>query len=160
MRKIFFIAGLMLTFFVENVQAQNSTDSIYVVKRFMGIQFIQDNYRLNFNQLPDIMRDNQAAYAKMRKAKSNNTVSAILSGVGGFLIGLNLGTALVGGDPNWSYSAVGGGLIIISIPISAKSYHLSQEAVNLYNADLQAATSRFRLYASYSANGLGIKMVF
>ena len=35
---------------------------------------------------------------------------------GGFLIGWPLGTALAGGDPNWTLAAIGAGCVAIAIP--------------------------------------------
>lgn len=160
MKKVFFIACLAITFLAAGAKAQNAVDSIYMVKKFMGIRFVQHDEILAFNQLPELMQDNQAAFEKIRKAKGNNTAASIISGVGGFLIGLNLGTALIGGDPNWTYSGIGAGLIVVSIPFSTKARRQALEAVDLYNADLSARRPGVQFYAGVTGNGIGIRMAF
>ena len=44
----------------------------------------------------------------------------LLGGIGGFLVGWTLGTALGGGDPDWTVAGVGAGFIALSIPFAIK----------------------------------------
>jgi len=140
--------------------AQSASDSIFVAKSFLGYKFYQKDTRLNFNQLPYIMEDNSEAYSLITKARGNNTISSILSGSGGFLIGWQLVTAIVGGDPNWTIAGIGGGLIAISIPIYSKSYKQSLKSVEMYNTGLGMNSHRLFLSIVSLQTGIGIKLGF
>lgn len=141
-------------------KAQTPSDSIFIHKNFFGYNFYQTDTKLNFNQLPYIMEADLEAHQLIKKASSNNTISAIISGTGGFLIGWQLASALVGGEPNWIIAGVGGGLIVISIPINSKSYRQSLQAVGMYNTRLVAKRSKPKLFLCTTNRGVGLRMVF
>ena len=63
------------------------------------------------------MEENEEAYNLMVGARSDNTISSIISGTGGFLVRWQLVTAVIGGDPNWALSGICRGLIVVSILI-------------------------------------------
>ena len=156
--RIFICIALMFGFYVSN--AQTPSDSIFVAKNFWGYKFYQKDTRLNFNQLPYVMEENSEAFNLITHAKSNNTISSIISGAGGFLLGWQLVTAAIGGDPNWVLAGVGGGLIVISIPVFSKSYRQSLEAVKMYNEGLSMSSQRLNLNFGASKNGIGIIIGF
>lgn len=106
------------------------------------------------------MNENQEAQQIIKKVKTKNTVASIFSGVGGFIIGWQLGAAIVGGEPNWNAAAVGGGLVLISIPISVKSYKQALQAVKIYNAGLVASSKRSQLFLCTTVDGVGLKLKF
>lgn len=141
-------------------KGQTPSDSIFVQKNFIGYKFFQKDVRLNFNQLPYIMEGDQKAYSLIKKARAKNTISSILSGSGGFLIGLQLISELVGGEANWTLAAIGGGLIVVSIPIYSRSYKQSLEAVHMYNTGLGASSRRPILRLGALQNGIGIRYEF
>ena len=159
---IFFIIG-----FSNLAQAQSqieethiASDSIYFQKSFFGYKYYQWDTQINFNQLPAIMIKDQEAYALVKKAKKNNTVAAILSGTGGFLLILQLANAIISEEPNWAITAVGGTLVVVSIPIFSKSYKQSLEAIDKYNAGLGVSSHRVQLDLGTSKNGIGLIMSF
>jgi hypothetical protein len=97
----------------------------------------------------------------MKIAKNNYTASMIFQLPGGFLIGYPLGTAMAGGDPNWTLAAIGAGLVVISIPfISAYNKH-ARNAVSVYNKGLKYSTLvRPDLRFGITYNGLGAYLRF
>jgi hypothetical protein len=141
--------------------AQEAVDSIYVSKTFWGYKYYQGNFRINFNQLPEVMEYHADATMFIDKARNRHTLSAILSGAGGFLIGLQLANEIIGGEANWAMVAVGGGLIAISIPISASSNKLTIKAVDAYNRQLMSRTEwKSQLSFGVSNNGIGLNFLF
>lgn len=159
---IFFIIG-----FSNLAQAQSqieetqiASDSIYFQKSFIVYKYYQWDTRINFNQLPAIMIKDQEAYALVKKAKKNYTVAAISSGIGGFLLVLQLANAIVSGEPNWTITAVGGALVVVSIPIFSKSYKQSLKAIDKYNSGLGIRSHRVQLDLGTSKNGIGLIMSF
>lgn len=153
---------VLFTFFLitVNLSGQASSDSIQVKKR-LGPVFQQNGRNLTPRQLMNIMKINPDAYAEMKTANSNYVASMFFQLPGGFLIGYPLGTAIAGGDPNWTLAAIGAGLVVISIPlISGYNKHANQ-AVNIYNKGLISNSKTIsQMSLGLTANGIGFKVKF
>lgn len=142
---------------VLNCQAQK----IEREKTFGGYKYSQGGVSLSMNELVSIMGTNSEAYELMKSARSTYTFAQIIGGAGGFMIGWPLGTAIGGGDPNWTLAGIGAGLVVVSIPIYSTSNRKTKQAVDLYNADLAVSSDhnsfnpRFRL----AVKGTGLRFV-
>ncbi len=155
-----FLALLMILGAIS-AHAQTGSDSVYVAKSFWGNRFYHQGERLNINQLAPLLHENSEADILATKAKNKSVLSSILGGAGGFLIGLQLANAIIGGEPNWTVAAVGGGLVVVSIPIFSRSNQLSNQAVDIYNAQLVAKRSaKPQLIFGMSRYGPGVKLHF
>ena len=128
-----------------------------------GYKFYQNDKYLTMNDLVSIMESNKEAYQLINSARSNKILSQLLGGVGGFLVGWQLGTAIAGGEPNWTTAVIGGGIVFLSVPFSAKSNQKAKNAVDIYNAELSSVLKykfkpQFRL--TIIGNGIGLSMRF
>ena len=130
----------LITALVSTSCAQSKGDSIEIVKVFGGYHFYQHDKRLNMRELVKIMEPNEVAFKHIKSAQSNNTMATIVGAIGGFLVGWPVGTALGGGDPNWTMAAIGGGLIVVSIPIITKANKQSRLAIAAYNEGLKTTS--------------------
>ena len=155
-----YLAVILLAIGFLNANAQTTTDSIYVAKNFLGYKYFQNDMRLNFNQLPYVMSENSEAHYLIKKAKSKYTISTIMSGTGGFLVGWQLATALFGGDPDWALTGVGGALIVVSIPLNSRAMSLAFEAIDIYNSGISNASRRPEMHFGFTGNGAGILVKF
>jgi len=112
------------------------------------------------NQLATKLSGNSEARRLMQSAKSKITISSVLSGVGGFLIGFPIGYAIGGGeDPNWLMAAGGAVLVGVGLPIGARGYKQVNEAVKIYNKELENPSGakfkpQFHIAASPQSVGL------
>jgi hypothetical protein len=161
MRKI----AIILTLLVVSVSftfGQTSSDSISMKKVFGGYQFYQGQQRLNMSQLVKTMKPNDLAYRQIKSAQSTYTVAAIIGGVGGFMVGFPIGTALGGGEPNWTMAGIGAGLIVVSIPITQSFNKKAKLAVKSYNGGLQTSSFRDKseLKLSLKGNEIGLTLIF
>jgi hypothetical protein len=93
----------------------------------------RDTVVLGINQVMQILKNNPQAYAEIKKAKTNMNFSSVLGFAGGVLIGLPLGTALAGGDPEWGLAAGGAGLILASLPLNKAFQNHTLKALEIYN---------------------------
>jgi len=142
--------------FTWGLHGQTISDTIHV-KRATGVVFLQNGQRLTPRKLLQITASNPEAHREMKAAKGNYDAGAIFSFAGGFLVGWPLGTAIGGGDPNWTLAAVGAGLIVTSIPFSATYSKQSRKAVEIYNDGLrQAAAGSVEVRLGRTPNGLGL----
>ena len=141
---------------------QASTDSISMRKVFGGYLFYQGDNRLNMNQLVNTMKPNEQAYRQIKSAQSTNTLATIIGSVGGFMVGWPIGTAIGGGEPNWTLAGIGAGLIVVSIPITQSFNKRAKQAVDTFNGGLQTSSIRERceLKFSMTGNGIGLTLNF
>lgn len=161
MRKI----AIILTLLVVSMSftfGQTASDSISMKKVFGGYQFYQGEQRLNVNQLVNTMKPNIQAYQQIKSAQSTYTLATIIGGVGGFMVGWPIGTALGGGEPNWTMAGIGAGLIVVSIPISQSFNKKAKQAVETYNSGLQTSSfwDKNELKLSLTGNGIGLTLNF
>lgn len=161
MKKVILTISILLNFIVLSY-AQTEADSLYMKKVFGGYQFLQGEKVLNMNQLTDIMKPNAQAYKEIKAAKTNYSFALILGGAGGFMVGLPIGTAMGGGEPNWTMAGIGAGLIIASIPISIKFNKQAKKAIETYNQGLRTSShyNNKELKIAMTSNGLGITLNF
>jgi hypothetical protein len=158
MKRIIIILIFLMTVF--NSYGQNKSDSIEI-KKALGTIFRQNGKNLTPRQLLDITQSNTEAYKEMKIAKSNYDVGSVFGFAGGFLVGWPLGTAIAGGEPNWTLAGIGAGLIVVSIPFSTAYTKHAKNAVNLYNNGLKSTGLNnvdFKIGLTY--NGIGVKVIF
>lgn len=153
---------LLVLAFSTSALSQDSTQIIKVKSNFWGIQFYQNQQKFTMKQMATIMERNEDAYKLIQSARSSNTMAGVLGAIGGAMIGWNIGEAIAGGDPNWTLSAVGGAIVLASIPIYNSAYKKSKQAVELYNAGLKTTSSRntTELNFSIAKGNIGLKLSF
>lgn len=83
------------------------------------------------------VKKDPAAAAHVKRAQVWGVSSIIVAGAGGGFVGWSLGSAMEG-DPNWALVAIGGGLIVASVPLLALSNSQLRKGVERYNDGLQA----------------------
>lgn len=153
---------LTLSFIIATLTFCNA-QKIDIEKVFGGHKYTQNNELKSLGDLADIMKSNTNAFELMKKGRTQRSLSAVLGFAGGGLIGWPLGTALGGGEANWTLAGIGAGLIVIGIPISSSANKKINQAVELYNASLNETSQNhfkpeFKIIAN--TNGLGLSMNF
>ena len=134
-----------------------NAQKIEMKKVFGGYKYTQNGNLMTVKDLANTMESNQQAFDIIKKAQSNNTIASIIGFAGGGLIGWPIGTAIGGGDANWTLAGIGAGLIAIGIPISSSVNKNAKQAVELYNSSLDATSNYyFKPEFKVVANGKGI----
>lgn len=113
----------------------------------------------NTNQLLNVVESNKEAYRQVKSARSLLTTSLFLSYAGGFMIGWPIGTLLGGGQPNWTFAAVGATLIVATIPIGKVFNKKMKRAVDIYNSELHRSSFWDKNDVSFSLTNNGMAMV-
>lgn len=155
---------LIITFFLlvvcQNISlAQNINDSIVVSGN--NKVFTQNGKILNFNEIKSIVSINDEASKYISKASGNATISYIFAYAGGFCIGWPIGTLIGGGKPNWGLAAIGGGCILIALPIATAADKNVIKAVNIYNSNLNTqSTGNIKLNFGLTSSGVGLTLKF
>jgi len=158
MKKFFIIFALICA--TINLPGQSPSDSIQIKKR-LGPVFQQNGRNLTPNQLLNITKSNPEAYAEMKIANTNYITSLFFQLPGGFLIGYPIGTAIAGGNANWTLAAVGAGLLVVAIPLISGYNKHATNAVNIYNRGLRPTTTpSFSINLKFTANGAVVRISF
>ena len=162
MKKINLLFTVML-FCYMSTYSQTAADSITISKIRGGYQFMQYGRLLTVSQLGETLRSNDAAYKEFKKGRGTYSLSMVMAGTGGFLIGWPLGTAIGGGDPNWAMAGVGAGLVAIALPLSMSSAKRIKSAAEIYNLDIQHTYfpgKRLEFNFGLHSNGIGLLVNF
>jgi hypothetical protein len=151
---------VLMTIMIRTGFSQTVSDSIVTENR-LGAVFKQNGHYLTPAQLQAAVASYPDAVALMQKARNNYGISMVLGAAGGFLVGWPLGTAIGGGDPNWTLAGIGAGLIVLSIPFSSAYGKNARAAVEIYNRELRNQPGRtLGLRLGYTGNGLRLSLNF
>lgn len=130
---------------------------IEIYKTFGGFRFERDSVAISAKMVLEAMKENQLAYMEFKKAKTNLDVASVLGFAGGLLIGLPIGTAIAGGEPEWALAAGGAGLILASLPFTSAFKQHALGALDTYNAGLSAGRVKFNFYLAGTGGGLVVR---
>lgn len=158
MKKTVLNSAIVLTF-INFCNAQK----IEMEKIFGGYKYTQYGNEMTMRDLVKTMESNTQAFHLIKKAQSNNTLASIIGFAGGGLIGWPIGTALGGGEANWTLAGIGAGLVVVGIPISSSANKKTKQAVELFNSSLNSTSlyerkPEFKVIAN--GNGIGFSMNF
>lgn len=129
--KLKFYLPFLILFCCSNVFGLNR-DTIFISKN----KFVLSGVEMNFKQTLEVMKDVPEAYKLMKKARNNNAVATAFGFITGFAIGVPLGQALGGGEPEWGIAAIGGGALVLAIPFMINTKKLSKLSVRKYNQEI------------------------
>lgn len=159
------VSAIVLTFILFNSFGQQETppQGLVMYRTFGGADFEYTKDTTTFyvspKQVLQIMKkDSPLAYAEFKKGRKLETAGGIMGFVGGVLVIVPIGSAIAGADPEWSFLAAGGALIIGSIPLHRSYKRHAQSAVETYNKGLTSWRPRPALF--FSKNGVGIQLKF
>lgn len=150
---------ILLIFSVILITVTVNAQQIQAEKVFGGYQFTLDGKALSLKEMKNIIEPDTEAYQLIKSAKSNNDLASIMGGVGGFMIGWPLGTAIGGGDPEWIMAGIGAGLVIVSFPLSSAASKKAFKAMEKYNTGLSSTGNYFKPEFNLNINGDGIGVV-
>jgi len=152
-KRILVISLLLIS--ISNAYSQARTE-IKMYKTFGGARFEMDTLVLSPKQVLQVLKTEPLAYEKFKRAKANYNAAGILGFAGGLLIGLPIGTAIGGGNPEWGLAAAGGVLVMGSFSLTAVFRSHAFEAVELYNGK----TARIKPQVQFCGIGVRIALRF
>lgn len=154
---------LFVLFLVSyNANAQYE-EKLRLQSTFFSNKFFKGDTLISVNQVLYEMSPNETAYNLMKSAKRDFVFGQIVGATAGVLIGWPIGTAVAGGEPNWTLAAVGVGVLAISIPISLNFRKKAHAAITEHNR-LITGSANFKYKPNYSfvfsGNMLKVNMTF
>jgi hypothetical protein len=151
--------------------AQHDADTISMIKKGGTYKFYQQNKEVRFVDLAEIIKENPEATKNIRLAKNNRTFSNIFLGLGiitfGYGVLSGLSATIEEGESSQLVSgtvagiAVGGALIVLSIPMRVAYKKKTRTAIDLYNQEKLSSTNRnAKLQFGSTQYGLGLTVHF
>lgn len=136
-RGVFFGAVTMLVACGAAPRKFDATRPITVRSGALSNDYEQEGSPLDREDMVSRLGENPNTAADISTARTLMTLTMVGSAVGGALIGWPLGQALVGREePMWELAAVGGGVIVVSIPFGLWGESKLGDAVQTHNATL------------------------
>jgi hypothetical protein len=115
----------------------------------------------DLRQLLILTRDNPEAYKSAKTAKAFQRVGSVVGFAGGFMVGYGLGAAITGEQITGKVIAVGGILVLGSVPFHIGSVTHARKAIKLYNTGMRQTTFKhIDLRVSIASNSLKLKVLF
>lgn len=164
-KKFHLVLAIALSLVSSNCLAQQELppQGLVMYRTFGGADFEYTKDTTTFyvspKQVLQIMKkDSPLAYEEFKKGRKLETAGGIMGFVGGVLVLFPIGSAIAGAEPEWSFLAAGGALIIGSIPLHRSYKRHAQSAIETYNNGLMSWRPRPALF--FSKNGVGIQVKF
>jgi hypothetical protein len=155
------ILTLIATMVISILGYSQAGQEIIYEKAFGGYKYSQNGIPIGIKQMSNLMSSNAEASDYISKAKTNYGASMVFNYAGGFLIGWPIGTALGGGEPEWEMVAVGGGLVLLSIPFIKAANTNAIKAIDIYNANSGGIGARtYSLKFGLNSGGVGVTIKF
>lgn len=99
----------------------------------------QDGKAIDPEDMARKLEREPAAAPAVRRARTLGTIATVLAGVGGALVGWPLGQAAADNPhPTWPLAYVGGGAVVVSIPLAIWGASSMESAVEAHNRGLDA----------------------
>lgn len=148
---------LLITIFLIVFAGTVFAQEITMYKTFGGVRFERSTLALSTKQVTEILRDKPLAFEEFRRAKANNNIASVLGFTGSILIALPLGTALVGGNPEWLLAAGGATCILGSITFNRIFKARALHALDIYNGKEISSRIKPELFFAGTSARLVIK---
>lgn len=162
MRTIFTLFVLLLLG-AQTTFAQTEAKPITVFYHGSSKKYLYEGEKLTYLKFRQIAKGNVGVTNMLRSAKRQSSVSQVFGCIGGFVLGYQLGYAIVGKEVNYVLLGIGAGCIAVSIPLSMSSDSKMDRAVDVYNSGFNDAYYRkpkMSLSLGSSPNGLGLCLNF
>lgn len=111
-------------------------------------------------ELLEMMKPYPEAYHEMKNASNNVKIARGSSFVGAFLVGIPIGSAIAGKEPNWTLATVGSGFVVAAIPFYVSFKKGSKRALNIYEYEIMKPFNTSTAHLKLGECGVGISLSF
>ena len=156
-KQLLFLCFVLFAFYISNAQEIKMKTPVLTYK------FEQNGKRLSWKELLNATESHSESYDLIHKARTNNTVAALLSVAGGALIGIPIGQAVSHKEPNWNLAYIGTGIVAVSIPFTLGALKNARKGIDYYNLSAKSTDNyQFNPEFKVATNGgnIGLTMIF
>jgi len=167
MRKVVFILIVLLASgLINESYGQKKDDKLKLESGFFGNKYYKGVWSISRGEAFNMLSENGEAYNLAIEGEKLQKTSTIISAVGAALIGYTVGSALGGAeDPKWYIAGIGGGIVLISIPIYSTGNKKIHEAIEVYNEEELSASLNHKPFIdkisiAAGSDGVGLRLTF
>jgi uncharacterized membrane protein (Fun14 family) len=157
----------LIFLFAFSANAQNSSDTISIIKNRFDTDYYQEGRILNLDQLMNVVKENKVAYSLMKEAYALYVTGIVFDVAGGFFLGTSVGYAigcairenLVNLKVLIPLLSVSTGFIVCGITCEIVSKNKIHKGVCVYNYS-KKHTQSTSLDLGFSPNGVNVRLNF
>lgn len=163
---ILLLLGVFLFGASAVTNAQKKSDKLKIVNGSFKNKYYKGVWNISKEKAYGMLRENGEAYNLVITGEKLQKTGSAIAFAGGALIGFTLGSALGGAeDPKWYIAGIGGGMVLLSLPIYSTGKKKVQMGVEVYNETLKTAyiqQNRFIDEVSIvgTDTGIGLRFTF
>ena len=121
---------------------------------------MQNGIKLTPAKVREAMSENSEALKTYNSGQALGTAGVIFAGIGGGLIGGDLGTRLGGGEGNGTLLAVGAVGIGVGLGFALIGDAKVKQSVTLYNSKISSNSVSYQVNFGFTPTGIGLSMRF
>ena len=121
---------------------------------------IQDGTKLTPIKVREVMSGNSEALKTYNSGQALGTAGVIFAGIGGGLLGWDLGTRLGGGEGNGTLLAIGAVGTGVGLCFALIADAKVKKSVTLYNSKLSSNSVSYQINFGFTQTGVGFSMRF
>lgn len=166
MRKftILLLAVCFLSFFSNDSLAQKSGDQLTVKTGIFKNKYYKGVWNISQEKALGILSENGECYALANKGLKLQRTFRVMAGAGTAMVAFSAISAAADADPRWYIAGIGGGIILVSIPIYSSGHKRLNEAIEVYNEEELSAYRPKQFIKDIKLvgtdTGVGIRMSF
>jgi len=153
--------------FCFSSRAQNSSDTIRIVKKGLGYVFYKDDVMVNYKQALQLTASNVEAFRLLEKSNSMRNAGYIFAAAGGGCVGYSLGYALglamFGNTINKPlfFSTLGAGAVLIGIGIGFEvgANNKAKKGITVFNNAVRQSKNT-SIDLGFSPGGVMLRLGF
>ena len=153
--------------FCFSSHAQNSSDTIRIVKKGLGYVFYKDDVIVNYKQALQLTASNTEAFRLLEKSNNMRNVGYVFAATGGgcvgYSLGYALGLALFGNTMNKPlfFSVLGAGAVLIGVGVGFEvgANNKAKEAIGIFNNTIRQ-NNKTNLDLGFSSGGVMLRLNF
>jgi len=142
---------------------KNYTKDIITSKKIKGGKiYYQNNTILKRKDLLLITEPNEQSYSLIKNSLKYKNIGLVVGSTSGILMGVTLGSLLVGNDPNWKVFGIGAGLIPIALIYGFLADSSFEQGVEVFNNSLLKSSYHHnkKIKIELCSNNIGILIKF
>lgn len=141
--------------------AQNDSTTIETYTSFLGYQYVQGESTILMPvEMLEIFQEHPAAFAKMKKARSNRLISQIFFSTGAITMGYAIVSGITQQNQVWQTASIGAGLVLAGIPFNRGFHKHTQSATAIFNEAITPQKVKAHLHFDVNSNGIGLSLRF
>lgn len=140
MKNVFLILFLLFAAVAVNAQTELGGKELRVTSGFWGYSYYVGDSKVSSKEFAEVVKQKENVYKVFKSGKNLATTGTVISTVGAFFVGYDLGARLGGGKGNTGMLLGGGAVAAGGIALALIGESKMKKAVRLFNGENTACS--------------------